>query len=82
MSQSHEPFPCRKCGGSNRVIDTRANRLGNVRRRRECIPCGHRWSTYEYDDQREVDQDAADMITRLRSLLDELEERLRRKGVE
>lgn len=40
---------CPKCGGSNdRVIDSRASREGStIRRRRECLGCGHRFTTYE-----------------------------------
>jgi transcriptional repressor NrdR len=40
---------CSKCGcQEDKVIDSRASREGStIRRRRECIGCGHRFTTYE-----------------------------------
>ena len=40
---------CPKCGcQDDKVIDSRASREGaTIRRRRECISCGHRFTTYE-----------------------------------
>lgn len=40
---------CPKCGGQeDKVVDSRASREGaTIRRRRECIGCGHRFTTYE-----------------------------------
>jgi transcriptional repressor NrdR len=40
---------CPHCQVDNdRVIDSRASQDGfSTRRRRECIPCGHRFTTYE-----------------------------------
>ena len=40
---------CPKCGGLNdKVIDSRASREGaTIRRRRECLRCEHRFTTYE-----------------------------------
>jgi len=40
---------CPKCGGQDdKVIDSRASREGaTIRRRRECLQCGHRFTTYE-----------------------------------
>src|SRR6201984_2789356 len=40
---------CPKCGGQDdKVIDSRASREGaTIRRRRECLKCGHRFTTYE-----------------------------------
>jgi transcriptional repressor NrdR len=40
---------CPKCGcQDDKVIDSRASREGaTIRRRRECIACGHRFTTYE-----------------------------------
>jgi transcriptional repressor NrdR len=40
---------CPKCGRlDDKVIDSRASREGSViRRRRECLDCGHRFTTYE-----------------------------------
>jgi transcriptional repressor NrdR len=40
---------CPKCGKTeDKVIDSRASREGaTIRRRRECLACGHRFTTYE-----------------------------------
>ena len=40
---------CPKCGHLNdRVIDSRSTRMGDaIRRRRMCLNCGHRFTTYE-----------------------------------
>ncbi|HOX56120.1 MAG TPA: transcriptional regulator NrdR [Candidatus Paceibacterota bacterium] len=44
---------CPKCGcQDDKVIDSRASREGaTIRRRRECIACGHRFTTYEEIEQ-------------------------------
>lgn len=41
---------CPNCGHpEDRVIDSRSTKEGRaIRRRRECIGCGHRYTTYEY----------------------------------
>src|SRR4030095_14536054 len=43
------PMRCPKCGRlDDKVIDSRASREGSViRRRRECLSCHHRFTTYE-----------------------------------
>jgi transcriptional repressor NrdR len=40
---------CTKCGWQeDKVIDSRASKEGStIRRRRECLACGHRYTTYE-----------------------------------
>jgi len=40
---------CPKCGGhDDKVIDSRSSREGaTIRRRRQCIACGFRFTTYE-----------------------------------
>jgi transcriptional repressor NrdR len=40
---------CSKCGcQEDKVIDSRTSREGGtIRRRRECLSCGHRFTTYE-----------------------------------
>ena len=40
---------CPKCGADNdQVVDSRANHEGNtIRRRRKCLTCGFRYTTYE-----------------------------------
>ncbi len=44
---------CPKCGClEDRVIDSRASREGStIRRRRECLQCGNRFTTYEQIEQ-------------------------------
>ncbi|MGD0260234.1 MAG: transcriptional regulator NrdR [Verrucomicrobiota bacterium] len=44
---------CPKCGcQDDKVIDSRASREGaTIRRRRECIACGYRFTTYEEVEQ-------------------------------
>src|SRR6266853_4361295 len=43
------PMRCPKCGRlDDKVVDSRASREGSViRRRRECLSCAHRFTTYE-----------------------------------
>ena len=45
---------CPYCHGTeDRVVDTRTSREGRaVRRRRECLGCGRRFTTYEYVEER------------------------------
>ena len=39
----------------DRVVDSRTSREGgSIRRRRECLRCGRRFTTYEYVEQREL----------------------------
>ncbi len=47
---------CPSCdSGSSKVVDTRAAKGGRaVRRRRECLDCGQRFTTYERVDERAV----------------------------
>lgn len=44
------PIRCPQCDHlEDRVIDSRSTKEGRaIRRRRECIGCGHRFTTYEY----------------------------------
>lgn len=38
--------------GENKVIDSRISKEGNaIRRRRECVSCGKRFTTYEYVEE-------------------------------
>lgn len=42
---------CPKCGGDTNVIESRKPKDQNsVRRRRECVKCGFRYTTHEYSD--------------------------------
>jgi len=47
---------CPQCDSpENRVVDTRTSRGGRaVRRRRECLECGERFTTYEYVEARPI----------------------------
>ncbi len=47
---------CPECDATdNRVVDTRTSRGGRaVRRRRECLACGTRFTTYEYVEERRI----------------------------
>lgn len=47
---------CPKCGqSSDKVLDSRTAREGAaIRRRRECLGCGHRFTTYEEIDRDEI----------------------------
>ena len=52
---------CTKCGcEEDKVIDSRTSREGlTIRRRRECLACGHRFTTYE-----EIERDGLTIIKR------------------
>jgi transcriptional repressor NrdR len=47
---------CPQCDGpENKVVDTRTSRGGRaVRRRRECLECAERFTTYEYVEARPI----------------------------
>jgi transcriptional repressor NrdR len=52
---------CSKCGcQEDKVIDSRTSREGaTIRRRRECLACGHRFTTYE-----EIENEAITVVKR------------------
>jgi transcriptional repressor NrdR len=52
---------CSKCGcQEDKVIDSRTSREGaTIRRRRECLACGHRFTTYE-----EIENEAFTVVKR------------------
>src|ERR1043166_3360855 len=52
---------CSKCGcQEDKVIDSRTAREGaTIRRRRECLSCGHRFTTYE-----EIENEAVTVVKR------------------
>jgi transcriptional repressor NrdR len=47
---------CPFCHGTeDRVVDSRSSREGGaIRRRRECLQCGRRFTTYEYVEERQL----------------------------
>ena len=52
---------CPKCGADDdKVLDSRSAREGAaIRRRRECVRCGHRYTTYE-----EINRDEVQVVKR------------------
>lgn len=40
---------CPRCGGNTKINDSRHNDEESVKRRRECLACGYRFSTFEID---------------------------------
>lgn len=44
---------CPLCDGVTEVIDSRNAPDNSIRRRRKCIKCGHRYSTYEIIEDKE-----------------------------
>ena len=52
---------CPKCGADDdKVLDSRSAREGAaIRRRRECVKCGHRFTTYE-----EINRDEVQVVKR------------------
>src|SRR5439155_26556578 len=52
---------CSKCGcQEDKVIDSRTSREGQtIRRRRKCLSCGHRFTTYE-----EIENEAITVVKR------------------
>lgn len=38
---------CPKCGADTKVIETRTAEKNQIRRRRECLECKYRFTTYE-----------------------------------
>ncbi|MEM0897798.1 MAG: transcriptional regulator NrdR [Verrucomicrobiota bacterium] len=47
---------CTKCGSlEDKVIDSRTSKDGaSIRRRRECLDCGHRFTTYEQIERNDL----------------------------
>lgn len=46
-------FKCSKCNGETTVRDSRPTHVGKhiaIRRRRECVSCGRRFSTFETEE--------------------------------
>lgn len=70
-----EGFRCTECGGdSTRVTDSRnAYKVEGTRRRRECINCGFRFTTYEQRAEAGIKQL---MEAELRKLREDVAERI------
>ena len=62
---------CEECEGETRVTESRVSGL-TMRRRRVCLECGHRYTTYEITISRKVKYDAAMMkLHRIETILGE-----------
>lgn len=65
---------CPVCGGATKIVDSRSSRAGeSIRRRRECLACGHRFTT------REVDAEMLERLERIARAAREVETELRKK---
>lgn len=67
---AYSQLVCDKCHGQTKVINSRGSR-GSVRRRRECLACRHRFTTYEgraVPSQAEV-ATAHEAVTRIIAIL-------------
>lgn len=71
---SEAGYACPQCQSACRVFNTRA-RNGHVWRRRECLVCGHRFSTTEAPT---ADQEALERLVDLPITLRRLAERVER----
>lgn len=49
---------CPKCGGETGVYETRPTTFNRFRRRRKCLDCGFRFTTYEEAKNKELDAEA------------------------
>jgi len=66
-------LPCEKCNGITKTIDSRCNN-GKVKRRRECLKCGYRFTTYELPKSRlwsEKEVDTIQFIKKISVILNE-----------
>ena len=64
---------CQKCPNQTQVIESRTN-VNNtrIRRRRSCL-CGHRFSTYEYSNETELQAELAVAKSYIYTLTKEVE---------
>jgi transcriptional regulator NrdR family protein len=71
---SPSQIPCPKCGGRRcAVTDSRGTREDRIRRRRCCLDCATRWTTFEVSaaDLERVER-LAEMVATLTSARDDL----------
>jgi len=64
---------CEKCNNPTKTIDSRYNN-GKVKRRRECLKCGYRFTTYELPKSRlwsEKEVDTIQFIKKISLILNE-----------
>lgn len=73
-----EKLKCAKCGcGDSKVIDSRMYKSGRrIRRRRECMTCGDRYTTYEgrVEELHRIPADVADVVRQLVTQIHKLSE--------
>ena len=82
-------FECPQCGfPENRVIDSRPSK-DSIRRRRECIECGFRWTTWEYSEKKQkteivldVKEKVLEFLMEIRGCVDEAIAKVEQKGLE
>lgn len=46
-----EPFQCPHCGADHQIVIDSVHNAERIRRRRKCLDCGNRWTTYEYSKE-------------------------------
>ena len=70
---------CPKCGGKSSVTDSRQTST-NIRRRRQCVACGSRWSTHEVligqGEAIDVMDEMIDVLVETRKAMRKVEESL------
>lgn len=67
--------PCPNCKCGTQVVDSRESR-NSIRRRRFCLGCGNRFTTWEVIGDLPPGQDALIAIKELRAMADRMERRL------
>jgi transcriptional regulator NrdR family protein len=64
-----------KCGGETAVVDTREADNNQARRRRECIRCKERFTTYEkLDEKLEIEQ--KNLVQEAKRLIEESQSKI------
>jgi transcriptional repressor NrdR len=57
---------CPTCKGQSRVVDSRfVKQGGSIRRRRKCLKCNHRFTTYELGVEDPKDESMGVILTAL-----------------
>jgi transcriptional regulator NrdR family protein len=79
MMERSGSFSCPKCGKKTGVVDSRPNETNDaVRRRRKCLGCHYRFTTYESEIARDADYLDVTSLAELHSTLEKAAERLQR----
>jgi len=74
MKQRRDSFPCNSCGGTQtRVLDTEYSpQKCAIRRRRLCLSCGVRFTTYEVKEPIIFSKQLVRRVARARAALERL----------